>query len=104
MRRLIASDSAGCRRIGGLPRMVPAPGCPLWADWRLLYGKRRPVAIGRFRCRRRDAGIKRHIALPAHGQREPAREHLTTATTMYREMGMTYWLEQAEAEMRDVAR
>ena len=27
---------------------------------------------------------------------EQAREHLTTATTMYREMGMTYWLEQAE--------
>jgi hypothetical protein len=26
------------------------------------------------------------------------REHLTTATTMYREMGMTYWLEKAEAE------
>jgi hypothetical protein len=23
-------------------------------------------------------------------------EHLITATTMYREMGMTYWLEQAE--------
>ena len=34
------------------------------------------------------------------GQREQAHEHLTTATTMYREMGMTYWLEQAEAEMR----
>ena len=33
------------------------------------------------------------------GQREQAREHLTTATTMYREMGMTYWLAQAEAEM-----
>jgi class 3 adenylate cyclase/tetratricopeptide (TPR) repeat protein len=30
------------------------------------------------------------------GQREQAREHLSTATTMYREMGMTYWLEQAE--------
>jgi hypothetical protein len=28
------------------------------------------------------------------GQREQAREHLTTATTI-REMGMTYWLEQA---------
>ena len=28
------------------------------------------------------------------GKREPAREHLTTATTMYREMGMTYWLEK----------
>jgi len=35
-------------------------------------------------------------ALPAHGPAEKAQEHLTTATTMYREMGMTYWLEQAE--------
>jgi hypothetical protein len=26
----------------------------------------------------------------------------TTATTMYREMGMTYWLEKAEAEMREL--
>jgi tetratricopeptide (TPR) repeat protein len=33
------------------------------------------------------------------GEREQAHEHVTTATTMYREMGMTYWLEQAEAEM-----
>ena len=32
-------------------------------------------------------------------KREQAQEHLTTATTMYREMGMTYWLEKAEAEM-----
>jgi Tetratricopeptide repeat len=31
-------------------------------------------------------------------KREPAREHLATATTMYRELGMTYWLEKAEAE------
>jgi class 3 adenylate cyclase/tetratricopeptide (TPR) repeat protein len=30
------------------------------------------------------------------GQREQAQEHLTTATAMYREMGMTYWLEQLE--------
>jgi len=30
------------------------------------------------------------------GKRQEAQEHLTTATTMYREMGMTYWLEQAE--------
>jgi hypothetical protein len=34
------------------------------------------------------------------GKREQAQEHLTTATTMYREMGMTYWLEQAETELR----
>jgi class 3 adenylate cyclase/tetratricopeptide (TPR) repeat protein len=32
------------------------------------------------------------------GKREQAREHLTTATTMYREMDMRFWLEQAEAE------
>ena len=36
-------------------------------------------------------------------KRERAQEHLTTATTMYREMGMAYWLEQAEAEMRELA-
>jgi hypothetical protein len=40
--------------------------------------------------------------LYAHtGKRELAQEHLTAATTMYREMGMTYWLEKAEAEMKD---
>jgi tetratricopeptide (TPR) repeat protein len=33
------------------------------------------------------------------GKREQAQEHLTIATTMYREMGMTYWLEQAEPEL-----
>jgi tetratricopeptide (TPR) repeat protein len=32
------------------------------------------------------------------GQREQAQEHLTTATTMYREMDMRFWLEQAETE------
>jgi hypothetical protein len=30
------------------------------------------------------------------GKEDEAHEHLTTATTMYRKMGMTYWLEQAE--------
>jgi len=34
-------------------------------------------------------------------KREQAQEHLTTATTMYREMGMTYWLEKAVAAMRE---
>ncbi len=33
------------------------------------------------------------------GKREQAQEHLTTATTMSREMGMTYWLEKAEAQV-----
>jgi tetratricopeptide (TPR) repeat protein len=33
------------------------------------------------------------------GKRAEAQEHLTTATTMYREMGMTYWLEEAGREL-----
>jgi hypothetical protein len=37
-------------------------------------------------------------------KREQAREDLTTATTMYREMGMTYWLEKAEAEAANPGR
>jgi DNA-binding SARP family transcriptional activator/class 3 adenylate cyclase len=33
------------------------------------------------------------------GKRDQARDHLTAATTMYRDMGMTYWLRLTEAEM-----
>jgi len=33
------------------------------------------------------------------GQRKQAQEHLDMATTMYREMDMPFWLEQAESEM-----
>jgi class 3 adenylate cyclase/tetratricopeptide (TPR) repeat protein len=33
---------------------------------------------------------------------EQAQEHLATATTMYGEMGMTYWLEKADAEVTNL--
>ncbi len=36
------------------------------------------------------------------GKREQARDHLTTATAMYREMDMRFWLEQAEAESMEL--
>ena len=36
------------------------------------------------------------------GNGAKAREHLATATTMYREMDMRFWLEKAEAELRGV--
>jgi hypothetical protein len=53
-------------------------------------------------------GERKHLGLGKlyrrTGQREEAQEHLTTATTMYREMRMTYWLKKAEAEIKDVAR
>jgi tetratricopeptide (TPR) repeat protein len=32
------------------------------------------------------------------GKRDQAQEHLTTAATMYREMDMRFWREQADAE------
>jgi tetratricopeptide (TPR) repeat protein len=34
------------------------------------------------------------------GKRHEAQEHLATATAMFREMAMRFWVEQAEAEMR----
>jgi branched-chain amino acid transport system permease protein len=41
------------------------------------------------------------VYLPT-SKRDQARDHLTAATTMYREMDMPFWLEQAEAEMRQL--
>ena len=33
------------------------------------------------------------------GQHDQAQEHLTTATTLYREMDMRFWLKRADAEL-----
>jgi hypothetical protein len=35
------------------------------------------------------------------GRRAESGELMGIAATMYRDMGMTYWLEKAEAEMRE---
>ena len=35
------------------------------------------------------------------GSEQEAQDHLVTAKTLYREMDMRFWLEQAEAEMRE---
>jgi tetratricopeptide (TPR) repeat protein len=37
------------------------------------------------------------------GTRQEAREHITTAATMFGEMDMRYWLEQAEAELKELS-
>jgi tetratricopeptide (TPR) repeat protein len=36
------------------------------------------------------------------GEDRQAQEHLTTATRMYRDMDMRFWLAQAEAEMKEI--
>ena len=38
------------------------------------------------------------------GKRQEVQDHLTTATTMYREMGMTYWMQKADAEIKEELR
>jgi hypothetical protein len=49
---------------------------------------------------RRPAIAHCHLGLGklyrSNGKPEQAKEHLTTATTMYREMDMRFYLEQAE--------
>ena len=37
-------------------------------------------------------------------KRQEAQEHLTRATTMYREMDMRFWLDLAEAETKEKAK
>jgi class 3 adenylate cyclase/tetratricopeptide (TPR) repeat protein len=89
-----------------------------WALWMLGEVAAHPQHVrvelseGRYREALRLASTLGMRPLVAHchlglgklyrrtGQRPEAQEDLTTAVTMYREMGMTYWLEQAEAEQR----
>jgi class 3 adenylate cyclase/tetratricopeptide (TPR) repeat protein len=81
-----------------------------------IHSQETPPDDGRAEARYREAmtladhlGMRPLVAhchlglgkLYAHtGKPEQAREHLATATRMYREMGMTYWLERAEAELQ----
>ena len=48
-------------------------------------------------CHAGFAGLYRRTA-----QRVEADRHFATATTMYREMGMTYWVVQTERGMTDM--
>jgi hypothetical protein len=59
----------------------------------LIEGVRRDAAEGNTKWRLGKLDRRR-------GDRRQAQEHLTTAMAMYREMGMIYWPEQAEAELR----
>ena len=77
-------------------------------------GPRRPSAtteavavssgVPRHAPPRRPLPPRPRQALPPHGDHAKAQEHLTTAATMYREMGMTFWLEKADAELGGVER
>ena len=48
-----------------------------------------------------NKGVK--VGVTHTGQREQAREHLSTAGAMYREVGMGFWLAQAQAVLTESA-
>jgi hypothetical protein len=53
--------------------------------------------------RRSDVGLVRGGTMTAsRGNRGQAQGHPAIATAIYREMGMTYWLEQVAVEMRQL--
>ncbi len=72
------------------------------------------AAVERYREAKALAGTLEMRPLVAHchlglgrlsirtGDREEARRHLAVATSMYREMDMRFWLEQAEGEVKDL--
>ena len=76
------------------------------ARWSISRRSLRATTVTRSRSPRNWRCAHCHLGLGKlyrrTGKQQEAQEHLATATTMYREMGMTYWLEQAEAEMRQL--
>jgi Tfp pilus assembly protein PilF len=87
-----------------------------WAAWLRLEGEMLAVDDPAGACQRleealalatelgmRPEGAHCHLELAKlyrrTGQRQDAQEHSRLATTMYREMGMNFWLAQAEAAM-----
>ena len=78
-----------------LPSMVGA-GLAVASNYRRALGLAKPRGM-------RPLVAHCHLGLGKlywrTGKREQAQAHIATATTMYREMGMTYWLEKAEPEL-----
>jgi tetratricopeptide (TPR) repeat protein len=110
-----ATSAANCAR--ALAQERDERGALAWALYTLgrvsfdLASSSVDVAIGDYRSAAQLAAELGMRPLVAHchlglgklyrrtDKREQAQEHLATATAMYRDMGMTYWLEKAEAEM-----
>ena len=121
---LAARDLEQARRYGQasleMARAQPQRGTEAWA-WRLLGEiaaaadppsvQEAETAYGEALTRASDLGMRPlvahcHLSLGTlyrrNGDAVKGREHLTTAITLYGEMGMRFWLEQAEAEMQEL--
>jgi hypothetical protein len=109
--RLPLSSAKG----GGFMRLLDLGILESWKvpreDGPLTLGQQDDEILGRRSRESRVAENSRMRPLVAHchlglgelyrrtGKREKAQGHLTTATALYREMDMRFWLEQAEAEI-----
>jgi tetratricopeptide (TPR) repeat protein len=96
-------------------------GLEAWALWLLgeIASRRDPpnveTAEGHYReavALAEEAGMRPLVArchnglgklYRGTGKQQQAHQHLITATSMYREMDMRYWLEQAEEQMQEMA-
>jgi tetratricopeptide (TPR) repeat protein len=108
---------AQAERARALTRERGERGLEAWALWLLgeVVSRREPVdretAEGHYLqgiALAEDVGLRPLVARSHDGlgklyrrvgKHETAQEHLSTAITMYRRMGMKFWLEQAEAEL-----
>jgi len=108
---------ARAERARALTRERGERGLEAWALWLLgeVVSRREPVdhetAEGHYLqgiALAEDVGLRPLVARSHDGlgklyrrvgKHETAQEHLSTAITMYRRMGMKFWLEQAEAEL-----
>jgi hypothetical protein len=79
------------------PRHIRRPTAP----GTLQATTARPWRLSSFLCKRFLLPHPQPRKLyPRTGKHERAEEHLTTATAMYREMDMGFWLAPAEAEIK----
>ncbi len=78
-------------------------GYPIAARVDRFHAREGRHAVPPVSARQSTAGSLLHeVTYRRTGRREQSREHRTTATTIYREMDMRFWLEQAEAELMEL--
>src|SRR5262249_17789119 len=119
---LLASDVAKAREVSTraleLSRRLPELGSEAWALYALgriasALGEDDAAQLYEQSWARAEAQGMRPLVGRCHlglgevfrraGRRDQALEHLSAASTFFREMDMAFWLEKAEAEMRELA-
>ena len=97
--QMAGGDEAWSLYLLGTITLAESPTLPGVGEDHFVQALRRAEALGM-----RPIVAHCHLGLGKlyrrTGNQQEAREHLTAATTMYREMDMLYYLEQAETESK----